>query len=169
MNVNKVNFDHKQHICEWTHTRSMILAMYSVHWSSSRESRNSLAVFHMCSTFSSLSSTARVLPHRRFRPGNRYMSATHRTSYTFSWESWKTATEASSAHLTDRCIYEANDHDETRWLGEGGKLSCKTRLCLFKVKETWTDIYQLGQFSGRKKVHEYALKKCALIILKNYI
>lgn len=69
-------------------TRSIILAMNSVHWSSSRERRKSLAVFHMHRTLSSHMVLPSVFPHRRFSPGSRYMSATHSTSKTFSVVSW---------------------------------------------------------------------------------
>lgn len=61
-------------------TFSMIFAMYSVHWSSSRVSWNSFAILQMLTTLSSSRICAKVLPHRRLSPGNRYMSATHSTS-----------------------------------------------------------------------------------------
>lgn len=71
-----------------TPTRSMILAMNSVQWSSSRERRKSFAVFHMYRTLSSHMVLASVFPQRRFSPDSRYMSATHSTSNTLSVVSW---------------------------------------------------------------------------------
>ena len=71
-----------------TLTRSIILAMNSAQWSSSRERRKSFAVFHMSRTLSWHIALASVFPQRRFSPGSRYMSATHSKSYTFSVVGW---------------------------------------------------------------------------------
>lgn len=62
----------------------MLLAINSAQCASRRGREKSLAVFTIHTTLSTPVRDIRAVPQRRLRPGSKYISAAHRTSYTMS-------------------------------------------------------------------------------------